>query len=73
MKNAFDKKVHLRRFNEGDLVLKVSQALMDNRGKWATNYEGPFVIKKAFSGGALVLANMDDSGLLSPVNADVVK
>ena len=40
VKNAFDKKVRLRRFNEGDLVLKkVSQALKDNRGKWAPNHE----------------------------------
>jgi len=40
VKNAFDKKVRSRRFSEGDLVLKkVSQALKDNRGKWAPNYE----------------------------------
>ena len=74
VKNAFDKKVHPCKFNEGDLVLKkVSQALKDHRGKWALNYEGPFIMKKAFSGGALVLANMDDIELPSPVNADVVK
>ena len=69
-----EKKVRLRKFNEGDLVLKkVSQALKENRGKWAPNYEGPFIVKKAFSGGALVLANMDDEELSSPVNADIVK
>ena len=74
VKNAFDKKVRSRRFSEGDLVLKkVSQALKDNRGKWAPNYEGPFVVKRAFSGGTLVLANMDDEELPSPVNSDVVK
>ena len=28
-------------------------------------YEGPYVVKKAFSGGALILANM-------PINSDVV-
>lgn len=74
MKNTFDKKVHTRRFSEGDLVLKkVSQALKDNRGKWALNYEGPFVVRRAFFGGALVLANMDGEELPSPVNSDVVK
>ena len=47
VKNAFDKKVRPHKFNEGDLVLKkVSQALKDNEGKWALNYEGPFVVKK---------------------------
>jgi len=74
VKNDFDKKVHPCKFNEGDLVLKkVAQALRDNRGKWAPNYEGPFVVKKAFSGGGLVLTNMDDEELPSPVNVDVIK
>ena len=74
MKNAFDKKVRTRRFSEGDLVLKkVSQALKDNRGKWALNYERPFVVKRAFSEGALVLTNMDGEELPSPVNSDVIK
>ena len=74
MKNAFDKKVRLRRFHEGDLVLKkMSRAVKDNRGKWAPNHEGPFVVKRAFSGGALVLTNMDGEELPPPVNSDVVK
>jgi len=74
VKNAFDKKVRTCRFSEGDLVLKkVSQALKDNRGKWAPNYEGPFVVRRAFSEGALVLANMVGEELPSPVNFDVVK
>ena len=55
------------------LVKKVSQALKDNKGKWAPNYEGPFVVKKVFSGGPLVLTNMDGEELPSPVNSDVVK
>ena len=36
-------------------------------------YEGPFMVKKAFSGGALILTNMDDEELPLPVNSDVVK
>ena len=74
VKNAFDKKVCPRKFKEGDLVLnKVSQAQKDYMGKWALNYEGPFIVKKAFLGGALVLASMDDEELPSPVNSDIVK
>ena len=74
VKNAFDKKVRTHRFSEGDLVLKkVSQDLKDNRGKWAPNYEGPFVVKRAFSRGALVLTHMDGEELPSPRNSDVVK
>ena len=55
------------------MLKKVSQAQKDNRGKWALNYEGPFVVKRVFSGGALVLTNMDGKELPSPVNSDVVK
>jgi len=74
IKNAFDKKVRPRKFNEGDLVLKkMSHAVKDNRGKWAPNYEGPFVVKRAFSGGALILTNMDGEELPSPVNSNVIK
>ena len=74
MKNAFDKRVCWREFSEGDLVLKkVSHVQKDHRGKWALNYEGPFVVKKAFSGGGLLLMNMDDEQLSSLVNSDVVK
>ena len=74
VKNAFDKKVRPHKLNKWDLVLKkVSQAKKDNRGKWDPNYEGPFIVKKAFSGGALVLASMDDEELPSPVNTDIVK
>jgi len=74
VKNAFDIKVRPHKFNEGDLVLKkVSQAQKDHRGKWALNYEGPFIMKKAFSRGALVLASMDDEEYPLPVNSDIVK
>ena len=74
VKNTFDKKVRPRKFNEGDLVLKkMSHVVKDSRGKWTPNYEGPFVVKRAFSGGALILTRMDGEELPSPVNSDVVK
>ena len=50
VKNDFDKRVRSRKFSKGDLVLnKVSQVQKDHKGKWAPNYEGSFVVKKAFS------------------------
>ena len=74
MKNAFDKKVCPCEFSEGDLVTKkVSYVQKDFRGKWALNYEGPFLVKKAFSGGALLLTKMDGEELPSLVNSDIVK
>ncbi|XP_075645418.1 uncharacterized protein LOC142616448 [Castanea sativa] len=57
---AFNKKVRPKVFEEGDLVLKKhNQALPNHRGKFSPTYEGSYVVKKAFSSGALLLANMD--------------
>ena len=51
MMRAHDKKVRPREFREGDLVLKkILPTQKDVRGKWTPNWEGPFVVKKAFSG-----------------------
>ncbi|GAU48966.1 hypothetical protein TSUD_188130 [Trifolium subterraneum] len=74
MKQAFDRKIRPREFREGDLVLKKILSFQpDSRGKWTPNYEGPYVVKRAFSGGAMTLATMDGDELPRPVNADAVK
>ena len=60
MKKYFDKKVKPCVFREGDLVLKkILSFKPDARGKWTPNYEGPYVVKRSFSGGALILTTMD--------------
>ncbi|KAI5411032.1 hypothetical protein KIW84_056253 [Lathyrus oleraceus] len=74
MKRAFDKKVRPRVYHVGDMVLKrILPPQNDRRGKWTPNYEGPFVVKKVFSGGALLLTTMDGEDFPSPLNADAVK
>ncbi|KAE8662571.1 No pollen germination related 2 [Hibiscus syriacus] len=74
MMKSHDKKVHPREFQEGDLVLKkILPIHKDFRGKWMPNWEGPYVVKKAFSGGALILAEMDGKILKNPINSDSVK
>jgi len=74
MKKAFDKKFHPREFREGVLVVKKIISIQnDHRGKWMPNYEGPYVMKKVFSRGALILARMDGEELPLPVNSDAVK
>ena len=74
MIRAFNKKVRPRHFKEGDLVLKkVLSNVKDPRGKFTPNYEGPYVVKRVLSGGALVLAEMDGPNLRDPVNSDAVK
>ena len=74
MKKAFDKKVKPREFREGGLVLrKIMSFNADSRGKWTPNFEGPYVVKKAFSGGALILETMDGEEFSRPMNVDAVK
>ena len=44
----------------------------DHKGKFAPTYRGPYMVKKAFSGGALILADMDGHDFNMPTNSDVV-
>ncbi|XP_038999487.1 uncharacterized protein LOC120125050, partial [Hibiscus syriacus] len=74
MIRAHDKKVRPREIHEGDLALRrILPIQKDFRGKWMPKWEGPYVVKKVFSGGALVLTEMDGSELPHPVNSDAVK
>ena len=74
MIRAHDKKIQPRQFQKGELVLKrIPQNWQDPRGKWSPNWEGPYVVKKAFSREALILAKMDGKEFSSPINANIVK
>jgi transposase InsO family protein len=71
---AFDKKVRDRNIKVGDLVVKqTNPVISDPRGKWAPYYEGLYVVKQIFSGGALVLSEMDNPSCQIIVNSDIVK
>ena len=73
IERAFNKKVRPKVFEEGNLVLKkCNQAMPNHRGKFAPTYEGLYVVKKAFSGGALILANMDGHDFNMPTNSDAI-
>lgn len=70
----FNKKILPHSFQVGELMLKrLSFIHSDHRGKWNPNYEGPFVVKKTFSGGALILTIMDGDDFPMLVNSDMVK
>ena len=74
MIKAFNKKVRHQVYQVGDLVIKpIILPQSDPRGKWTPTYEGPFVIKNIFSGGAMILTIMDGDDLPYPANADIVK
>jgi hypothetical protein len=73
IERAYNKKARPHTFQPGDLVLKKrNMALSDSRGKFAPSYEGPYVVKKIFSGGAIILADMDGEEFRSPINSDSV-
>jgi hypothetical protein len=73
-KRAFDQKVRPQEYQVGELVLKrILPSNTDHRGKWTPNYEGPYVVKRIFYGGALTLTTMEGEGFLSPINSDAVK
>ncbi|XP_071926099.1 uncharacterized protein [Coffea arabica] len=47
MARAYNKKVHLRTFEEGDKVLKRILPVQDEaKGKFAPNWQGPFIVQK---------------------------
>ena len=74
MIRAHDKKIRPRQFQEGELVFKrIPQNRQDPRGKWSPNWEGPYVVKKAFSRGAFILTEMDMKEFSGSINAYIVK
>lgn len=71
---AFNKKVKSRNLKEGDLVLKDNQApIHDPRGKFRPNWTGPYIIKSIWSGGAVVLMDLDGLEFSQPINMDKLK
>ena len=74
MIKAFNKKIKHRIYQAGDLVIKrIILPQGDPRGKWTPTYEGSFVIKKIFSGGAMILTTMDGKDFPHLMNTDIVK
>ena len=74
MTRAFRKRVKLRRFQKGDLVLKVLRGLInDPRGKFRPNWSGPYVIRDLTQEGAAWLIDLDGNQFMEPVNVDQLK
>ena len=71
---AFNKKIKPRVYQAGDLVIKcIILPQSDPRGKWTPTYEGPFVDKIIFSGGAMMLTTMDGEYFPHPMNVYISK
>ena len=71
MTHAFRKRVKLRKFQEGDLVLKVLRGLIsDLRGKFRPSWSWLYVIRDVTREGAACLTNLDENQFSEPINVD---
>ena len=74
MIKAFNKEVKHQVYQAGDLVIKrIILPQGDPRGKSTPTYEGPFIIKKIFSGATMIFTTTDDEDFPHPVKAEIVK
>ena len=74
MARAYNKKVHPRHFEVGQLVLKhVLPHQEEAKGKFAQNWQGPYLVKEVLSKGALHLTNVEGKTTGIIVNVDSVK
>ena len=71
---AFSKKVRSKNLREWDLVLKDNRApIHDLWGKFRRNWTGPYIIKSIWSGGAIILLDLDGLKFSQPINMDKLK
>ncbi|XP_070046924.1 uncharacterized protein [Nicotiana tomentosiformis] len=74
MASAFNKRVKPRQFTPGQLVLKkIAPHQEEAKGMFAPNWQGPYVVHRALSGGALILEEMDGKVSTKPINLDTIK
>ncbi|XP_070040405.1 uncharacterized protein [Nicotiana tomentosiformis] len=60
MARAYNKKVHPRKFEVGQLVLKrIIPHQAKAKGKFAPNWQGPFIVTKVLPNGALYLTDIE--------------
>ena len=74
MTRAFRKRVKPRKFQRGDLVLKVLRGFINNpRGKFRPSWSGPYVIRDLTRERATWLTDLDGNQFTEPVNVDQIK
>ena len=74
MTRAFREMVKPRKFQKGDLVLKVLRGLInDPRGKFRPTWSESYVIRDLTREGASWLTDLDENQFIEPVNMDQLK
>ena len=61
---------------EGQLILRVADYVRRNvaaLSKFASNWEGPYVVKEAYGSGYYCLCSMDKSTVTGPINGKLLK
>lgn len=72
MARAYNKKVKLRFFTKGELVLLARSPLDLTRrkeGKFASKWDDPYAIEKAYPNGAYLLRDVEGNQILLVTNA----
>ncbi|XP_070022635.1 uncharacterized protein [Nicotiana sylvestris] len=70
MARAFNKRVKPRHFAPRQLVLKKIFPHQDEaKGKFSINWQGPYMVHRVLTGGALILAKMDGEIWPKPINS----
>ncbi|KAK4716430.1 hypothetical protein R3W88_014768 [Solanum pinnatisectum] len=74
MTKAFNKKVKPRQFAPGQLVLKkIFPHQGEAKGKFAPNWQGPYMVHRVLSKGVVILEEMDGRVSTKPINSDAIK
>ncbi|XP_027122279.1 uncharacterized protein [Coffea arabica] len=74
MPQAYNKKVKPHLFELGNKVLKQILLMQEEaKGKFSSNWQEPFIVKKVLSGGAFILMKMDGQVFPQPINVDICK
>ncbi|KAM1486030.1 hypothetical protein ACFX2I_000276 [Malus domestica] len=73
---AYNKKVKMKSFKEGDLVWKTVLPLgaqLRGFGKWSPTWEGPFIISRVLDRGGYYLADLEGNRQKHPINVKFLK
>ncbi|XP_050113901.1 uncharacterized protein LOC126592219 [Malus sylvestris] len=73
---AYNKKVKMKSFKEGDLVWKTVLPLgvqLRGFGKWSPTWEGPFIVSQVLDNGGYYLADLEKKGQKHPIIVKFLK
>ncbi|CAN6691087.1 unnamed protein product [Malus baccata var. baccata] len=73
---AYNKRVKLKSFKEGDLAWKTVLPLgaqLRGLGKWSPTWEGPFIISRVLNKGGYYLADLKGNEQKHPINVKFLK